>query len=173
MIHVIDRYCHKCHFYSKSGCTAILYKFFMTNTIATAINKEILEFTAGNKIATICCTEANKPYCFNVFYSFLEEEGCIIFKSSESTRHMQILAGNNHVAGTVIASEISLTKVEGIQFEGVIVNKDTVGLKASKSYYLRYPFAVTVPGRLWILELNSIKYTNTTNGISNKKAWQR
>ncbi len=132
-----------------------------------------MEFIANNKFATVCCTAGNKPYCFSIFYAVLEEEGCIVFKSSENTTHMQIIAENNQVAGTIISSEISMSKIEGIQFQGTIENKDTIGLKAAKAYYLRYPFAMAVPGSLWVLELNSVKYTNTTNGIKHKKAWER
>jgi hypothetical protein len=145
----------------------------LSETCIADINKEIIEFIEHNKIATVCCTAGTKPSCFNCFYSVLEEEGYLIFKSAENTTHMQVLAENKQVAGTIIASEISMAKIEGIQFEGIIADRDIIGVKATKSYYLRYPFAVTVPGRLWILELNSIKYTNTTKGIKHKSEWDR
>ena len=145
----------------------------MTDTCSTAINTEIPDLITSNKTATICCSLNDKPYCFNCFYSFLEEENCIVFKSSESTKHIKILSENNQIAGTIIPPEISMAKIVGIQFEGILVEKDTIGLKATKSYYLRYPFAVTVPGKLWIIELHAIKYTNTTNGIKHKLEWER
>jgi uncharacterized protein YhbP (UPF0306 family) len=66
-----------------------------------------------------------------------------------------------------------MSKVQGVQFEGVIVEKDSSKLKAAKFYYLRYPFAVAMSGKLQILEFHSIKYTNTTNGIKRKKEWER
>ena len=138
----------------------------------TAISAEIMEFIKGNRIATLCCCEADKPYCFNCFYSVPNEEGTLIFKSSESTRHMQIISTNNSVAGTIIASDISMNRIEGLQFEGRITDS-AQGLKGSATYYSRYPFAVTVPGRLWTLEIDAIKYTKTVNGISTKKAWAR
>ena len=137
------------------------------------ISKEILAFIVNNKFGSVCCTSGNKPHCFSCFYAVLEEEGCLVFKSSENSTHMQMIAENNLVAGTIISSEISMSKIEGIQFEGIIENKDSLGIRAAKAYYLRYPFAVAVPGRLWILELNTIKYTNTTNGIKHKKTWER
>ena len=86
---------------------------------------------------------------------------------------MKRLAENNLVAGTIIASDISMAKVEGVQFEGVRLATNDLALKATKSYYLRYPFAVAIPGKLWVLELHSIKYTNTTNGIKKKLNWER
>ncbi len=145
----------------------------MLHKTPVLINKEILEFIANNKIATVCGATNNMPHCFNCFYSVLENEACIIFKSSGTTKHMQVFAENNNVAGTVTSSEISLAKIEGIQFEGIITEKDSVGLKAARSYYSRFPFSVAVPGRIWVIELHTIKYTNTTNGIRRKLEWQR
>ena len=145
----------------------------MTGTCSPPVNREIIHFVGDNKIASICCVSDNKPHCFTCFYSVLPEDNCLVFKSSESSTHMQILSGNNEVAGTIISSEISMLKIQGIQFEGVVTNKDAIGIKATKSYYTRYPFAVTVPGRIWVLELHSIKYTNTTNGIKHKTEWNK
>ena len=137
------------------------------------IPKEILEVIKANNIATVCCCEDNKPHCFSCFYTYMEDEACIIFKSSDSSRHMQILSENNMVAGTIIPSENSMTKVIGLQFEGLMVDKDAIGSRATRVYYTRYPFAVAVPGRIWVLQLKSIKYTNTTNGIKHKLEWVR
>jgi len=145
----------------------------MIYKVSTEISKDILDFIAQNKVASVCCSEDNRPYCFNCFYSVLEDEGCIVFKSSIESNHVKILATNNMVAGTVIASDISSTKVEGIQFKGLNIDKDPIAMKAAKSYYKRYPFAVAMPGRLWVLEIHSIKYTNTTNGIKRKLEWER
>jgi uncharacterized protein YhbP (UPF0306 family) len=139
----------------------------------TEINSEILDFISANKVATVCGCSDNVPHCFSCFYAILEEDGCLVFKSSGTTRHMQIFSENNMVAGTIVAAEISKTKIEGVQFEGMVAEKDELNFKATKAYYLRFPFAVTVPGRIWVIRLNNIKYTNTTNGIKRKAEWTR
>ena len=140
---------------------------------SVAVDTEILDFIAHNNIASVCCSADNVPYCFNCFYSVLKDELCIVFKSSADTKHVQILADNHLVAGTVIDSDISLARVVGIQFEGVNIEDDRKAMKAAKSYYLRYPFAIAMPGRLWVLELNAIKYTSTINGLKHKLEWSR
>ena len=137
------------------------------------MDKEIIEFIATNKVAAVCGAENNKPHCFNCFYAYMEEENCIVFKSSESTKHMNILSKNNVVAGTIHSPDISIAKVQGIQFDGIIVSKNNNLFEAAKTYYARYPFALAVPGTLWIIRLNTIKYTNTVNGINNKLKWER
>lgn len=152
-------------------CSSRGRTYMATETIAPQIDPEILEFIKTNKVASICCSTENKPYCFSCFYSFLEAEQSIIFKSMLDTRHIAIATENNAVAGTVISQEISMTKVTGIQFEGILIENDNVGGKASRCYYLRYPFAMAVPGKLWVVELHSIKYTNTINGVKHKKEW--
>lgn len=145
----------------------------LAETSYKTIHKDIAHFLATNKIATVCCSAENKPYCFNCFYALLEDEGNLVFKSSQSSRHISIISENSSVAGTIVASEITMAKIEGIQFEGAVIDMGVVNLRASKAYYLRYPFAVTVPGRLWVLELRSVRYTNTTNGIKRKLDWER
>ena len=142
-------------------------------TCAITIDKKILDFIMHNNIASVCCTADNVPYCFNCFYSVLKDEMCIVFKSSVETKHVQILADNKLVAGTIIDSDINLTKIVGAQFAGVHIENDTAITKATKSYYLRYPFAIAMPGKLWVLELNTIKYTSTINGVKRKLEWSR
>ena len=138
-----------------------------------AVDTEILDFITHNNIASVCCSAGNIPHCFNCFYSVLKDEVCIVFKSSIDTKHVQMLTDNNLVAGTIIASDISLAKVVGIQFEGVNIENNKMAINAVKSYYLRYPFAIAMPGRLWILEFNAIKYTSTINGLKHKLEWER
>lgn len=140
---------------------------------ATAIDTKISDFIVHNNIASVCCTADNIPYCFNCFYSVLKDEMCIVFKSSVDTKHVQILADNKLVAGTIIDSDINLARVVGIQFEGVNIENGNIATRAAKSYYLRYPFAIAMPGKLWILELNAIKYTSTINGVKHKLDWSR
>ena len=140
---------------------------------ASTIKSEILDFIGRNNVATVCGSKLNEPHCFSCFYTFLRDEACLVFKSSADTIHMQMLLKNNHVAGTITPADISMTKIQGVQFKGILVEKETIGLKASRSYYMHYPFAVTVPGKTWVLELQEIKFTSTINGIKNKMEWQR
>ena len=145
----------------------------MIEKCSVAITPDILDFITHNNVASVCCCADNSPHCFNCFYAVLDDDGCIVFKSSADTMHMKILAENSLVAGTIVASDISMTKVVGAQFEGINIDGDKMGLKAAKAYYSRYPFAIAMPGKLWILELHSLKYTSTINGIKRKLEWRR
>ncbi len=145
----------------------------MTRTHPNTIDTEILDFITANKVATICCSDANSPYCFSCFYSATEDGTYLVFKSSEDTKHIKILLQNNLVAGTIIPPEISMAKVTGVQFEGTLITEDRADKNAGSSYYSRFPFAGVVPGKIWVIELASIKYTSTVFGIKTKKNWEK
>jgi len=139
------------------------------------MDKEIVDFIAEQKVATIACIdERNAPYCFNCYYSFIEQDGFLIYKSSFNTRHEAILKQNKQVAGTIIPEQIEVATIRGIQFEGALVDETMEqAMKASASYYLRFPFAMAVPGKLYLLQLDRIKFTDNTRGFGFKQQWQR
>lgn len=138
------------------------------------IDNEILKFIQEQKVATVCCVEDNKPYCFNCYYSFMENEAFLIYKSSFGTKHEELLEKNNNVAGAIIPEQIEVAVIRGIQFQGVLL-KDNMELtmKASASYYLRFPFAMAVPGKLYILEIHTMKFTDNTRGFGHKQEWKK
>lgn len=138
------------------------------------IDQEISAFIAEQKVATVACVEDGLPYCFNCYYSFLEQEGILVYKSSFNTRHESILKKNPVVAGTIIPEQIEVATIRGIQFEGVLLDESLdLTVKASAAYYLRFPYAMAVPGKLYMLQLNAIKFTDNTRGFGFKQHWKR
>lgn len=138
------------------------------------MEKEFADFIAECKVATVCCVDNGVPYCFNCYYAFIEEEGLLIYKSSLGTKHEEILKYNKIVAGTIIPEEIVLAIIRGIQYEGILLDDDfQLNLKASAAYYLRFPFAMAIPGKLYVLALSAIKYTDNTKGFGYKKQWKK
>lgn len=138
------------------------------------IDKEIIDFIYQYKVATIACVEENKPYCFNCYYSFMEQDGFLVYKSSFNTRHENILNNNKQVAGTIIPEQIEVSTIRGIQFEGILLDASLeITMKASSSYYLRFPFAMAVPGKLYVVALHSIKFTDNTKGFGFKQQWTK
>ena len=136
------------------------------------IDKEIISFIAENKVATVCCVEADHPYCFNCYYSFIEESGLLIYKSSFGTKHEAILEKNKMVAGTIIPEQIELTTLRGIQFEGIqLAESLELSMKASASYYLKFPFAMAMPGKIYVIEMQSVKLTDNSRGFGFKQSW--
>ena len=138
------------------------------------MDKEILDFINECKVATVCGADEQQPYCFNCYYSFLENEGILIYKSSYGTHHEKILEQNALVAGTIIPEQIDLSTLRGVQFEGVMMKESfDIAMKASSSYYLRFPFAMAVPGKIYCIELKKIKFTDNARGFGHKQHWEK
>ena len=138
------------------------------------IAQEIIDFITNNQVATICGSADDTPYCFNCMYATTEKNGYLVFKSSPDTRHADILMHNNKVAGTILPEKFEPTAIRGIQFEGVAVLEDEDSLApATSAYYAKYPIAMAMPGKIWIVELLSIKFTDNTKGFGYKRAWSR
>ncbi len=138
------------------------------------IDPEIVEFIKENRTANIACALDNEPYAFSCFYAFLEDKGCLVFKSSLSTKHAEMMLQNRRVAGTIIPEKLKMTSIKGIQLEGLILDEEhSFFSKALASYYLSYPFATAMDGRLWVLKIDSIKFTDNTRGFGFKQSWKR
>lgn len=138
------------------------------------IYSEIIQFIKECKVATVCTSNNNVPYCFNCYFSFLEKEGVLIYKSSFGTKHEEMMLNNKLVAGTIIPENIELSLIRGIQFEGNLLEESMeMSFKASTAYYLQYPFAFGFPGKIYVIEINKMKFTDNTKGFGHKQHWQR
>lgn len=138
------------------------------------IDQEISDFIKSQTVATIACVEDGKPYCFNCYYAFIEESGLLIYKSSYNTRHEKIMEKNKLISGTIIPEQIEVSVIKGIQLEGLLLNDSLdLTMKASAAYYLKFPFAMAIPGKLYTIELQTLKYTDNTKGFGYKQQWQK
>ena len=135
----------------------------------------IKEFLKGNKVASICFVDKEgNPYCVNCFYFFDDENGILVFKSSFGTKHDAFIMTNAKVAGTILPDSLDALKIKGIQFSGKIMDKslpDT--FKLSSNYTKKYPLSLTLPGYIWAIHLEHVKFTNNTLGFGNKTVWDR
>ena len=139
------------------------------------MNQKISEFLKHQTCSSICCVDAEgKPYSFTIFYAFDIYEGLLYFKSSDNTRHAAILKANPFVSGTILPDKLNHLHVVGIQFEGVIIPANhPLASKATFHYYHKHPFASAMPGEIWTVQINRIKFTDSTIGFSNKIKWLR
>lgn len=139
------------------------------------MNKEIEIFINKQTCATICCIDAEgNPYCFTVFIAFNSDQVLLYFKSSAATQHSKFIHTNPKVAGTILPNKLSRFSTQGIQFQGVIlVNENPLTLQATTHYYKRHPLALGVPGEVYTLQLNQIKYSGLHLGIKTKLSWSR
>ena len=137
------------------------------------MDKRIVEFIDKQKTATLCCLDdENNPYCFSVFYVFDKVERRLYFKSSSSSNHSKYLLKHRKISGTILPDNLNMLAIRGIQFTGFILhNSDSLNNEAE--YHKRFPVAMTIPGEVWAIQLETIKMTDSTIGFGKKFFWER
>ncbi|OSZ77999.1 hypothetical protein CAP35_06940 [Chitinophagaceae bacterium IBVUCB1] len=135
--------------------------------------KEISEFLCANKVATVCYVHNGLPSCFNCLYAAIPGVNGIIFKSSKSSLHSWEIHGSAPVAGTIYQASKNGYDNTGVQFNGTIATNAKTFEVAEKAYYKRFPIALLMPGQLFVVIFDSLKFSQTTNGIRRKADWQK
>jgi uncharacterized protein YhbP (UPF0306 family) len=139
------------------------------------MNELIQKFIEENTCATICCiNEAALPYCFNCYYAYNSKDQLLYYKSSLDTQHSMHILINPQVAGSILPDKLNKLQVKGIQFQGTVLPAEHhLAVHATTDYYLKNPMAVAVPGQVWTVQINQIKYTDNTLGFGKKLFWDR
>ena len=137
--------------------------------------KDIISFISANKIAAVCCTDGkSNPYCFHCFYVFEEKNQLLFYKSSAQTTHSQMIAENPFVAGSILPQKIELMALRGIQFTGTVLYDDIPDqINPETFYYKRLPLGLTKPGRVFCIQLDTIKMTDNSGIMGKKLLWNR
>mgnify|MGYP003444156386 CR=1 FL=1 len=136
-------------------------------------DREIIKFMQSNSQFTIATCEDQQPYCAICYYAYSENLNAIIFKSNSGSRHINEAQGNPRVAAAIASNKNKLTDSKGVQLEGDFVepNAEQV-LEAKRCYYSKFPFALAIPGNIWLIKLTKIKYTDNRLGSLNKINWE-
>jgi uncharacterized protein len=138
------------------------------------LDGRISSFLLSQTNFTLAVSENNKPYCANCFYAYDLESNRLIFKSKLETTHIVKALKNNCVAGTITPDLLDKTRIQGIQFEGVFFQVSGEKPDKAKSiYYKKYPFALTISGELWVIELGAIKFTDNIMGFGKNINWRK
>lgn len=138
--------------------------------VQNPLEKEVYDFIGSNNVATICCCEHNIAHAFCCFYAFDGDKLHLVFKSKSYSKHSDILSRNPQVSGTIVSTRVFVLSNKGIQFEGTVIPHS---VSDERIYYKRLPFAIGVPGELYTVRLDQIKYTATARGRGRKCEWTR
>ncbi len=139
------------------------------------MTERIDEYIKQQSCASICCIdESGLPYCFNCFYAYNSNERLLYYKSPHDARHSKIILINPEVAGTIMPDKLNKLHVKGIQFEGIVLPLEHPSAKnVAAFYYKKNPAAVAMPGEIWTIQINSIKFTDSRLGFGKKLTWNR
>lgn len=138
------------------------------------MDREIISFLESQEIATVCYLDAkNQPSCFSCYFAFNSFTKCIIFKTSSNATHSQLLKMNAQVSGTIHANNLSKINTKGIQFKGIAAEIEANNNNKDISiYYKKFPMAFPIPGCIWIISIEELKYTNKKLNIGNTLFWK-
>jgi uncharacterized protein len=139
------------------------------------VNERIIRFLQQQTCATICCTDGEgKPYCFNCFYAFNQDDKLLYFKSSPDAHHSALLAEKPAISGTVLPDRLNKLMPRGIQLQGrVLHHLHPLTLNASINYHKKHPVALAMRGEVFAILLDSIKMKDGQYGPGKKILWNR
>ena len=135
-------------------------------------DKRIVKFIQRHHVMTLATCNNNRPWCCNCFYVYVESLCGLVFTSDATTRHIKEALLQPFVAGSIVLETSIVGKLQGVQFEGKIIEAEGDLLKEIKIAYMkRFPFAMLMDTKLWFLELQSIKKTDNRLGFGKKIYW--
>ncbi len=136
------------------------------------IDSRVIKFFRKHHVLTIATSVENEPWCANCFYVYLEDENSLVFTTDYETRHGQEFLKSSLVAGSVVLETMVTGRIRGIQFQGII--SEPVGdlhSRSKRAYLKRFPVAVLMETRLWVVKLTYIKMTDNRLGFGKKLIW--
>jgi uncharacterized protein YhbP (UPF0306 family) len=136
------------------------------------VDSSVVKFIRKHHVLTIATTVENEPWCANCFYVYLEKENALVFTTGSDTRHGQEFVKNPLVAGSIVLETMIISKIRGIQFQGMVSEPDGELLsKARWAYLKKFPPAILMDTHLWIVKLTHIKMTDNRLGFGKKLIW--
>ncbi|POY35136.1 hypothetical protein C3K47_16265 [Solitalea longa] len=135
--------------------------------------KKIATFLLNQTVLTLAVSENSSLYCCMCYYVYHPEENILVFKSKESTKHIQMALEQTKVAGAIRQDVLDKTHIQGVQFNGevLIEPEENLHKRAKKAYYDKYPFAKVIAGTVWVIKLDYMKLTENRIGIMSHKEW--
>jgi hypothetical protein len=131
---------------------------------------EKIESFIGKHHLLSLATQGERLWCCSMFYAYDSQTASFIVASDETTEHMNNMAQNLHIAGTVALETKTVGKIQGIQFAGTMEHCPE-GLK--RLYFETFAYARIMNPTLWIIRLDEVKMTDNTLGFGKKIIWKR
>lgn len=133
----------------------------------------ILKFVELQVLLTLTTCLENRPHCAILYYAYSSTLNMLIFKSKGDSRHVMEGKINNQIAASISFTGSDIMQIKGAQIEGKFIEDNEVLNEAKKSYYKKFPFALVIPGDIWLIELTKIKFTDNSLGFSKKINWEK
>ena len=138
------------------------------------IDQEIIHFLNDHHLLTLATSQNNKPYCCNLFYVYDQLSNQLIFSTETKTKHAQEFICNTNVAGSIALETKEVSKIQGVQLLGTILELKGEHLRIAKEQYIKaFSYAANMDIHLWAMPLNFIKMTHNKLGFGKKLLWEK
>jgi uncharacterized protein YhbP (UPF0306 family) len=138
------------------------------------IDQQIIHFLNEHHLLTLATSQNNNPYCCNLFYVYDQASNQLIFSTETKTKHAQDFICNTNVAGSIALETKEVSKIQGVQLLGTILELKGEHLKIAKGHYIKaFSYAANMDIHLWAMPLNFIKMTHNKLGFGKKLIWEK
>lgn len=145
-----------------------------------SLDPKIKAFLKKHHVMTLATSKDNVPWVAHCFYAFMEEEMVLVFTTDPETRHGLEMKENEQVSVGISWETKIVGQIRGAQITGKVkkVEKQKNERRKTKderrlSYLKRFPYALLMKTNLWVLEIETIKYTDNRLGFGKKLHWGR
>ena len=143
-------------------------------SLQVTMDESIVTFLKAQTAVTICTSSDNIPCCCICFYAYSEKLNALVFKSNKDTLHIVQALANIDVSGSILPDKLETGKIKGIQWCGEFYKPAGEALsELQKTYYKKFPLALTLKGDIWAIALTSLKFTDNTLGFGKKLFWSK
>ncbi len=132
------------------------------------MNPKITDFLTQHHLLSLA-TYHETLQCCSLFYAYDPDTITFIVASDPKTQHGHALIHSPNVAGTVSVETSIVGKIQGIQFQGEMIQDE----RGKECYFKAFPYARIMNPTLWSIRLNTIKMTDNTLGFGKKLYWER
>lgn len=132
--------------------------------------EKIETFLNKHHVLSLATSTANELSSCSLFYAFDKLKTSFVVASSDDTTHIRHILKNPSVAGTVVLETKTVGKIQGVQFKGEMSILDEKNLESL--YFRKFPQAVLMSPKLWVIKVNYFKMTDNTLGFGKKIIWQ-
>lgn len=146
----------------------------MSTASVPALSHAIASFLREHHVVGLATVVDGLPWAASCFYAFEEEAPALIVMSSLKTRHGSAMRDEPRIAGTIAGQPTNVLTIRGLQFTATAEWLSGEARSAARALYCsRHPVARLMPGEVWRLVFETIKYTDNARGPANKQHWTR
>lgn len=146
-----------------------------------SLDPKIKAFLKKHHVMTLATSKDNVPWVAHCFYAFMEEEMVLVFTTDSETRHGLEMKENEQVSVGISWETKIVGQIRGAQISGRVMENAEWRLQnaeggmenAKMAYLKRFPYALLMKTNLWVLEIETIKYTDNRLGFGKKLHWGR